>query len=164
MTGMAKIAEALLKTGANPNMQNSKGRLVAGLSGFKLNVWDALCLQFDHRSICLCFVVYQNSTARSCSVRKRASVQPVATVQTVSLTPLCVNNGQLTFIYLDVNKSVSNHFVLHIKCPWCYLKAPVNPGCYLSTTSDLTSSLRTMRAARLSGWPCSISPCLQMPL
>ncbi|XP_075876227.1 rabankyrin-5 isoform X3 [Nelusetta ayraudi] len=26
MTGMAKIADALLKTGANPNMQNSKGR------------------------------------------------------------------------------------------------------------------------------------------
>lgn len=26
MTGMARIAEALLKTGANPNMQNSKGR------------------------------------------------------------------------------------------------------------------------------------------
>lgn len=26
MSGMAKIAEALLKTGANPNMQNSKGR------------------------------------------------------------------------------------------------------------------------------------------
>lgn len=26
MSGMASIAEALLKTGANPNMQNSKGR------------------------------------------------------------------------------------------------------------------------------------------
>lgn len=26
MSGMAQIAEALLKTGANPNMQNSKGR------------------------------------------------------------------------------------------------------------------------------------------
>lgn len=26
MGGMARIAEALLKTGANPNMQNSKGR------------------------------------------------------------------------------------------------------------------------------------------
>lgn len=26
MAGMARIAEALLKTGANPNMQNSKGR------------------------------------------------------------------------------------------------------------------------------------------
>jgi len=26
MSGMARIAEALLKAGANPNMQNSKGR------------------------------------------------------------------------------------------------------------------------------------------
>ena len=29
MSGMARIAEALLKTGANPNMQNSKGRWVS---------------------------------------------------------------------------------------------------------------------------------------
>lgn len=28
MSGMARIAEALLKTGANPNMQNSRGRWV----------------------------------------------------------------------------------------------------------------------------------------
>lgn len=38
MGGMAEIAEALLKTGANPNMQNSKGRyftslLDCGISG-----------------------------------------------------------------------------------------------------------------------------------
>lgn len=32
MAGMARIAEALLKTGANPNMQNSKGRY-AGVAG-----------------------------------------------------------------------------------------------------------------------------------
>ncbi|KAL4660590.1 rabankyrin-5 [Arapaima gigas] len=30
MAGMTRIAEALMKTGANPNMQNSKGRQVAG--------------------------------------------------------------------------------------------------------------------------------------
>lgn len=29
MAGMARIAEALLRTGANPNMQNSKGRYAA---------------------------------------------------------------------------------------------------------------------------------------
>lgn len=61
---------------------------------------DALCLQFDHQSIRLSFVVYQNSTARSCSVRKRASVQPVATVQTVSLTPPHVKCGQFILMML----------------------------------------------------------------
>lgn len=38
MSGMARIAEALLKTGANPNMQNSKGRLVTWRSIYEC-IW-----------------------------------------------------------------------------------------------------------------------------
>lgn len=37
MAGMAHIAEALLKAGANPNMQNSKGRWVIKFKGFFCN-------------------------------------------------------------------------------------------------------------------------------
>lgn len=57
MAGMAGIAEALLKTGANPNMQNSKGRYadVARLT----RVYQLTHYYYANNDVCR----FQNSTA-----------------------------------------------------------------------------------------------------
>lgn len=74
---------------------------------FKLIEIDNSCLEYDDHSIWLSFVVQQNSTARSCGVGKRASVQPVAAVQTVSLVWLHFQSWNTVNDKWHVNISVN---------------------------------------------------------
>lgn len=74
---------------------------------FKLIEIDTSCLEYDGHSIWLSFVVQQNSTARSCGVGKRASVQPVAAVQTVSLVWLHLQSWNTVNDKWRVNISVN---------------------------------------------------------